>query len=395
MRAALLSLALLACDKSGGDSGDPLAGLILVEEDPPDSPLAGLDEDWAERFALGDAAFEVAFRESQGLGPAYIRASCASCHVDDARGPGIVRKMTIPNDPAADAALLPHGHTERPYVAGGAVTPLLPPDDDRLLISVRSPPAVFGRGWMEAVSDQTLRDLAAAQAARGRVSGRVNEVPCDVANNPTSRFPTCTEGETVVGRFGLKARIPTLDAFTADALQGDMAITSPLRPTELPNPDGLTDDHKAGVDVDAETVNLIADYMRLIDLPSREDVDGIELFTEAGCADCHVPALPTRADWPLDAQAGVEAPLFSDLLLHDMGEAASDGLTDHGAGPQEWRTAPLLGLRHLRSYLHDGSAPTVEDAILAHGGEAAPSLEQFQSLSSADRATLLAFVESL
>jgi hypothetical protein len=79
MRAALLSLALLACDKSGGDSGDPLAGLILVEEDPPDSPLAGLDEDWAERFALGDAAFEVAFRESQGLGPAYIRASCASC----------------------------------------------------------------------------------------------------------------------------------------------------------------------------------------------------------------------------------------------------------------------------------------------------------------------------
>jgi electron transport complex protein RnfG len=39
----------------------------------------------------------------------------------------------------------------------------------------------------------------------------------------------------------LKGRVATLDEFTADAFQGDMGITSPLRPTEPANPDGPKD----------------------------------------------------------------------------------------------------------------------------------------------------------
>ena len=70
-------------------------------------------------------------------------------------------------------------------------------------------------------------------------------------------------------RFGLRARIATLDEFTADAFQGDMGVTSPMRPTELPNPQGLTDDGKPGLDVDIDTVNLIARYMRFIEIPTR------------------------------------------------------------------------------------------------------------------------------
>jgi CxxC motif-containing protein (DUF1111 family) len=393
-------LLLAGCGAPGDDTADPLAGLTLVTEDPSDAPIRDLSDEWLERFVLGDATFEAPFREAQGLGPAYIRTACASCHADDARGPGIVTKMVVFDDPDAEAELLPWGNTERPYVAGGAVTPLVAPDDARISITTRAPPAVFGRGYMEAVSDADLRALADAQAADGRVSGRVNEVVCAFEANPDSLFPTCTPGETSVGRFGLKARVATLDGFAADAYQGDMSITSPMRPLELANPDGLTDDARAGVDIDLETVNRTGDYMRLLEIPTRDAADpaGVALFAEAGCDTCHTPSLRTRADWPVPQLAGVDAPLFTDMLLHDMGEGLSDGLSDGVASPSEWRTAPLLGLRHLRYYLHDGRADTVEAAIVAHGApgsEAAFSADLYAALSAADRETLLTYVESL
>lgn len=393
-------LALLgACAGAADDTGDPLAGLVLVGEDPSDAPVDGLSDEWLTRFFDGDAHFEASLREAQGLGPVYIRPSCNSCHADDARGPGIVTKMTVPGDAAADAELLPFGHTERPQVAGGGTTPILAPDDARVVVTTRSPPAVFARGYLEAVDAATIYALAEEQAAEGLVSGRPNEVVCAFDDpNAESLFPGCTPGEVVLGRFGLKARIPTLDGFAADAYQGDMAITSPMRAAELDNPDGLDDDEKPGVDVDLETVNLTADYMRVLAIPDREPTDGAELFADAGCDTCHTPTLRTRADWPVPTLADVDAAVYTDLLLHDMGEGFSDGLVDGEAGPSEWRTAPLIGLRHLRNYLHDGRAATVEDAIVAHGApgsEALFSADRYAALSEADRATLLAFVESL
>lgn len=396
-RRALLLLTC-ACSPQAVDSADPLAGLTLVEEDPSDGPIASLDDAWMERFLEGDVAFEAIFREPQGLGPAYIRASCGSCHADDARGPGVVIKMSVPETPELEGELLPWGHTERPYVSGGAATPISAPEDARVLVTTRAPPPVFGRGYLEAVSDETILGLEEAQATEGRVSGRANLVGCDFEENPDSLFPTCAPGETVVGRFGLKARVPTLDGFAADAYQGDMSITSPLRPTELDNPDGLTDDLLAGVDIDLETVNRTADYMRLLAIPDREAQDGAELFADVGCADCHVPTLPTRADWPVPQLAGVEAAVFTDLLLHDMGEGFEDGLEDYEAQSSEWRTAPLMGLRFLQSFLHDGRAASVEEAILAHGAEgseALPAVDAWLALSDDERATLLTYVEAL
>lgn len=394
--------ALAACAGPGDDTADPLAGLVLVQEDPSDAPFRDLSDEWMDRFDQGDVAFEAPFRESQGLGPAYIRTACASCHADDARGPGIVTKMVVPGDPDAEATLLPWGNTERPYVAGGATTPIVRPDDERVAITTRAPPAVFGRGYLEAVDEAEIRALAASQAAAGLVSGRVNEVVCDFEANDESLFPTCSPGESVMGRFGLKARVPTLDGFSADAYQGDMSITSPMRPLELANPDGLDDDARAGVDIDLLTVNVTGDYMRLLDIPTREPVADAEagamLFADLGCAECHTPKVRTRADWPVPQLAGIDAPIYTDLLLHDMGEGFSDGLSDGSAEPSEWRTAPLIGLRHLRYYLHDGRADTIDAAIRAHGAagsEATFSADLYAAAPDADRETLLRFVESL
>ena len=92
-------------------------------EDPSDAPLAGLDEATLRRFEAGDALFEQPFRASQGLGPVYIRHACVSCHEDDARGPGAVRKMVL-LDPdgvvSEDQSALVHGHTVRPQQIGRA-----------------------------------------------------------------------------------------------------------------------------------------------------------------------------------------------------------------------------------------------------------------------------------
>ena len=85
--------------------------------------------------------------------------------------------------------------------------------------------------------------------------------------------------------------------------------------------------------------------------------------------------------------------LFSDLLLHDVG--TGDGIRQAEAEPEEIRTPPLWGLRSRRPLLHNGSAPTVTDAILEHKNEAGLAREGFLVLSNSDRAALLAFLDSL
>jgi CxxC motif-containing protein (DUF1111 family) len=93
-------------------------------------------------------------------------------------------------------------------------------------------------------------------------------------------------------------------------------------------------------------------------------------------------------------------PLFSDLLLHDVGDTdgdgiPGDGIEQAGARPEELRTPPLWGLTASRPFLHDGSATTVEQAILRHGGEATQVTENFRALSGTERQQLLTFLDSL
>jgi CxxC motif-containing protein (DUF1111 family) len=300
-----------------------------------------------------------------------------------------------------DQSKLPYGNSVRPLLAASATTPVLPPDDPSVLVTTRVGPPVLGRGYMEAVDDKEIERVEAEQAKRtDAIHGRINRVTYASEPNPDGLLPPHSKGETaLIGRFGLKARIATLDEFTADALQGDMGVTSPMRPDELPNPDGLLDDRKAGPDASLATINTIAGYLRLIAVPDRKtSARGEALFEEVQCAACHVPTLATRADYPIEALAGIDAAVFTDFLLHDMGPKLADGLADGSADSRRWRTAPLIGLRFDATFLHDGRAATIEDAILAHGdegSEARGSVSMFEELSNDDRAALLAYVGAL
>lgn len=300
-----------------------------------------------------------------------------------------------------------YGSTERPFTTAGATTPLLAPVAARpgqaVVHSRRIGPAVTGRGYIEAVLDSEIERVAAEQATRtDGIRGRINRVTYRSRSVPGVVVPHAHQQAGLIGRFGVKARVATLDDFTADAFQGDMGLTSPLRPEELANPDGLRDDAKAGPDVTAETILTVAAYVRTIELPSRagavSNLAGRAAFDAANCAVCHAPGLRTREDFPVIQLAGTYAPLYSDLLLHDMGEALADGQTDEGAGPRDWRTAPLIGMRFQKAYLHDGRAATIEVAILKHAGpgsEANDSVARFKALPLDQRAALVAFVHGL
>lgn len=385
LRGGLLGLSLLSFGCQGPDGSQTLT---IVGEDPTNVPLAGLTPDEQATFNRGDRLFDHVFRESQGLGPLYRRASCASCHQADSKGPGTVQRMVVVEDDgytaSPDQSALPWGTATRQQLAAGATHGIVVPDGvPNLKTSIRVGPAVFARGYLEAVPDEAILAEAQAQAAAGRVSGHPN---------------TLADGS--IGRFGVKARLPDLDAFTADAFQGEMGLTSPTLPDELPNPDGLTDDLMPGIDLSAETVADTASYVRMLAMPRRTGLtdEGKALFQQAGCADCHRPSYPMRADFPVSVLAGAEAPIYSDLLVHDMGVELADGIVDGSATEREWRTAPLIGLRHLRNYLHDGRADTVEDAIELHrgdGSEANGSVDAFDALSPADRQALLDFVGRL
>jgi CxxC motif-containing protein (DUF1111 family) len=90
--------------------------------------------------------------------------------------------------------------------------------------------------------------------------------------------------------------------------------------------------------------------------------------------------------------------LFSDLLVHHMGQNLADGITQGAAGPDEFRTAPLWGVGQRVFFLHDGRAHDLMAAIQDHqsqGGEANGVIQQFNALNGAAQQDVLNFLRSL
>jgi CxxC motif-containing protein (DUF1111 family) len=274
-------------------------------------------------------------------------------------------------------------------------------------VSVRLPPPVFGVGLIEAIPDSVILALADPDDRDGDgISGRANLVTAAVyvpAGEPGGG------GGPRLGRFGRKAQVSSLLEQVVGAYHQDMGITSEFVPVENRNPvsrvPGEALDNVLDPEIPAGTVQAVVHYIRALappapgaDTPRREA--GRALFRETGCASCHVPVLRTGGS-VLAALTNQSVELYSDLLLHDMGDALADGRPDGQASGREWRTPPLWGLRLMRDFLngdafllHDGRAGSVEEAILLHGGEAQRSRDAFAALPAQQRRALLDFVES-
>ena len=368
-----------------------------------DAPVPGLSAAEMAAFARGDAEFSRKFAPKTGLGPIFNNTSCFSCHSGDGRGR---LNNSLQRIGSAEDDFLAHlgGPQIQDKAIPGAEFERLP---EGAAVSVRLPPPVFGVGLIEAIPDESILALADPDDLDGDgISGRANLVmsPDFVPHGEPGAGPGLR-----VGRFGRKAQVSSLLQQVLEAYLQDIGITSDFLPIENRNPRSSVpieaSDPVADPEIPASIVQATTHYIRTLAPPApgamtprREE--GRQLFGSTGCAGCHVPTLRTGAS-PIAALAHQDVTLYSDLLLHDMGDALADHRPDGGASGREWKTPPLWGLRLMRRFLdghaflmHDGRARSVEEAILLHGGEARAARDAFAALSPAQRAALLDFVES-
>jgi CxxC motif-containing protein (DUF1111 family) len=368
-----------------------------------DAPLDGLSPTEQAAFARGDREFARRFAPASGLGPIFNDVACASCHSGDGRG-RLGNALSRIGDPGNDMLRSLGGPQIQHRAIAGAEPESVPTG---VPVSLRLPPPVFGAGLIEAIPDQTILALADPDDLDGDgISGRPNLV------TPAAYVPGSVLGPGTgprLGRFGRKAQVATLLEQTVEAYLQDIGITTDFLPVENRNPrsshGGDAADLAADPELPASAVSAVVTYLRLLAPPApAPDSPGIqrgrELFSQVGCAACHVPTLRTGPS-ATPSLADRDVTLYSDLLLHDMGDALADHRPDAGASGREWRTAPLWGLRLMRQFLngdafllHDGRARTVEEAILLHGGEALGSRQRFTALPDADRRAMLEFVGS-
>jgi mono/diheme cytochrome c family protein len=373
---------------SGALAGHPNAPGALLEV-PAFGPgrAAALDQPAGRDVASNDLAtqgaklFRADFTPAQGLGPLFNRQSCVQCHQAPTVGGmgldglAVVRRVGRFDGGSFDPLVGAGGPVARDHSVAELGVPCdlaAGPPAAANLISVRNAPALYGLGLIDTIPDAVIRVGAAAPGG-----GRINIIRDALGNER-------------VGRFGWKADTPTLEQFIAEAFRNELGITNPLAPADLVTAGADCGGPKAALDDDGTVVRAVTAYIAALPPPpSRvgpQHRAGQSLFSTLGCAACHTPALSAN---------GIDIPLYSDLLLHDVGLAMDDRVLQGQATGKDWRTTPLWGLGTRSRFLHDGRATSVTNAILAHDGEAAAATKSFRQLNGDERATLIAFLSAL
>jgi CxxC motif-containing protein (DUF1111 family) len=388
------------------------------------------------------AKFEEVEQLSDGLGPLYNAQSCRECHQNPVSGAASQVSELRVGHQATDGHFrnpeIPIAHgaeviTGRSLVNDRAICPNAAFSDTEIqervpdtetIRTLRLSLNLLGDGFVEAVADQTLIDLAAQQckSSHRKICGQVLEVP--IVEAP---------GQMSVGRFGWKDQHASLLSFAADAYLNEMGITNRLQPDEVtklcnaatepndtPGPDGLSD------------IDHFARFIRATKAPARDSQlaasaavkRGNRLFAEVGCATCHAETLTTvpagtkinGGTFTIPAALGsVTFHPYGDFLMHDVG--TGDGILQ--AIPEHYgkkvfemmsgylakqnfessrnkiRTAPLWGVRLRPRMMHDGESLTFRDAIHRHSGEALHVTQKFEKLKKDDQDAVLEFLKSL
>jgi CxxC motif-containing protein (DUF1111 family) len=386
--------------------------------------------------------FEGVEQLSDGLGPLYNAQSCRECHQSPVSGAasqvtelrvghqGPDGRFRTPDIPIAHGAEVITG---RSLVNDRAICPNAAFADKEIqervpetesIRTLRLSLNLLGDGFVEAIADQTLIDLAKQQckSSHQKICGQVLFVP--VVEAP---------GQMGVGRFGWKDQHASLLSFAADAYLNEMGITNRLQPNEVtnlcsavsepndtPGPDGLSD------------IDHFARFIRATKAPARDAQltssaaaqKGLALFDKIGCATCHVETLTTApAGTKINGGTFTIPPAlgsstlhpYGDFLMHDVG--TGDGILqatrehygravfqqmsgylqkqDFESSRNKIRTAPLWGVRLRLRLMHDGTSLTLLDAITRHGGEASHVTKQFEKLKRPDQEAVIEFLKSL
>jgi len=303
-----------------------------------------------------------------------------------------------------------------------------------------------------------LQAQAAAARARAKAQGqRVEQalstkgvsfgrVTADPDGNLDTSAVDGVDPDLIVRPFGWKGHQATLRDIAEESLHLHQGLVSnriqfAVRDGTLdPGPYGKgpwydVDEDGVSLEIDPGMLTTIVAYLAQLEVPVVRPprnpglldtwAAGRSRFDQIGCATCHVPTLELQ-DTKLDARqpaepdhvafvidvakdgdgpkvepkyAGYVTPylvhLFSDLKRHDMGTALASPAAQGTIPARMFLTRTLWGIAETAPYLHDGRAPTLHDAIVLHGGEAAKPRDAYLALDEPGRASVRVFLASL
>jgi CxxC motif-containing protein (DUF1111 family) len=392
----------------------------------------------------------IAGETGSGLGPTFNGNSCAQCHAQPTIGgssPGLASPQNPIQNPQIAAAALDGATNAVPSfisesgpvrearfitTSSGALDggvhdlytiagrsdavgcTLAQPNFASALaannVIFRTPTSLFGLGLVEATPDANLQaNLAATQSARAalRIGGAFN-----------------TSGnDGTITRFGWKAQNKSLMIFAGEAYNVEQGVSNELFPNERSAAagcvfNGSPEDSSNMLNQNASSPNFgtslgtvsemssdVVNFAAFIRLsapaapaaPTQSTQTGAALFNSIGCNLCHSPTLTTGPSI-FTGMSNVTYNPYSDFALHHMGSGLSDGIHQGGAGPDQFRTAPLWGLGQRLFFLHDGRTSDLIQAIQSHesnGSEADMVIRKFNSLKGSQVQDLLDFLRSL
>lgn len=406
-------------------------------------PATNLSVENLEKHLVGDKAFGALFVASPaprngGLGSVFNNNSCNGCHPSDGRASvpenlnglsGLFLKISVQEtDEHGGPAPVPGFGTQLQHqsvygfqpeakmsvsfqektfsLADGTVVTLQKPVysiaspyiplPENVLISPRIGMPVFGLGLLEAIPESAiLANADPNDQDKDGISGKANYV-WDIVS-----------GILKLGRFGWKAGTPSVLVQSAGAYNEDMGLTNYLRPVESSAGQSNSDPNAVSPEVSREDLENVVFYLKTLGVPAGRDFDdpeviaGHHIFEKINCSSCHVASFTTGTYAGIPEIGNQKIYPYTDMLLHDMGDDLADNRNEFLANGNEWKTRPLwgIGLTALTSghtsFLHDGRARNLTEAILWHGGEAEKSREDFSKLSTKDREALLNYLLAL
>ncbi|HEY1292627.1 MAG TPA: di-heme oxidoredictase family protein, partial [Chloroflexota bacterium] len=388
-------------------------------------PLANLDGTQSGLFTQGQTTFQEKDGVEEGLGPRFNLDQCSGCHAQPAVGGsspaanpqaaavksgGMAPGQTLPSFITADGPVRearfvkksdgsPDGGVHDLFVISGrpdAAGCNIRPEDFQTAVRnnnviFRIPTPTFGAGLIAAIPDSAILANMRSSAGGG-ISGHENR----------------TGNDGTITRFGWKAQNKSLAIFSGEAYNVEQGVSNELFPNE--REEGclkalntqLPEDFTGHNGEELSDATQFAVFMNLLaaptPLPSNPVTDhGLSEFKTIGCAQCHTPSLRTGAS-PVRALNNVDANLYSDLLVHNMGQGLADNVPQGNAAGDEFRTAPLWGVGQRIFFLHDGRTDDLVEAINQHkssGSEASGVVDKFNALNRLDQEAIILFLRSL
>jgi Di-haem oxidoreductase, putative peroxidase len=247
--------------------------------------------------------------------------------------------------------------------------------------------------------------------------------------------------DLIVKPFSRKGVIRSVREFTVNAFNhhhGMQAVERFGLDTD-PDQDGITNELTIG-DITAASV-----FQEALPVPVQAPPDqhrtivrrGRALFSQAGCATCHLPALqlnstifcdpnplnPTSGPFKtfndtsqsycfnLARTSGLEGNMvlaYTDLKRHVICDSAKPHFCNEPAvsplqptdtllpvAHDQFLTAKLWDVGNSGPWGHRGDLDTIYAAIVAHGGEATESETQFEALPDSDQSAVVTFLKTL